>query len=192
MPVIATLPPWLQKAMIRWGVHPDDHKRPVADLPVERLAIPERLFVPLQQHVGAPARPIVQIGARVLKGQLIAEASANISAPVHASSSGRVLDITAYPAPHPSGIEQPVIVIETDGEDRWIDIAEPPDPLSLAPAEIGRRVAAAGVVGLGGATFPSAVKFALGLRVRVGTLIVNGGECEPYLSCDDRSMRDCH
>jgi H+/Na+-translocating ferredoxin:NAD+ oxidoreductase subunit C len=190
MPTIASLPSWLQRSLIRWGVHPDDHKRPVADLPVERLPLPERLFLPLQQHVGAPARPLVQIGDKVLKGQLLAEASANISAPVHASTSGRIVDITTYPAPHPSGLEQPVIVLEPDGEDRWIATTPPSDPFALSPQEVARIVAEAGVVGMGGATFPSAVKLALGLRVKVTTLIVNGGECEPYLSCDDRLMRD--
>ncbi|MBL8448207.1 MAG: electron transport complex subunit RsxC [Zoogloeaceae bacterium] len=190
MLAVATLPAWLQRSLIRWGVHPDDHKRPVADLPVERLPLPARLFLPLQQHVGAPARPVVKIGDPVLKGQLLAESAANISAPVHASTSGRIVDITTYPAPHPSGLEQPVMVLEPDGEDRWIDTSPPTDPFSLPPAEIGRIVSAAGVVGMGGATFPSAVKLALGLRVQVEILIVNGGECEPYLSCDDRLMRD--
>lgn len=189
-PVIAALPAWLQRTLIRWGVHPDDRKRPVADLPVERMPLPPLLFLPLQQHVGAPARPVVQIGDRVAKGQLVAEASANISAPVHASTSGVIQDITTYPAPHPSGLEQPVIVLAPDGEDRWLNTSPPADPFALEPAAIAKIVAEAGVVGLGGATFPSAVKFALGLRVKVTTLIVNGGECEPYLSCDDRLMRD--
>lgn len=190
-PVIAALPLWLQRTLIRWGVHPDDHKQPAADLPVQRIPLPPLLFLPLQQHVGAPARPVVTIGQQVAKGQLLAQASATISAPLHASTSGVIKDITTYPAPHPSGLEQPVIVLAPDGEDRWLDT--PPaaaDPFSLTPAAIARIVAEAGVVGLGGATFPSAVKFALGLRVQVSTLIVNGGECEPYLSCDDRLMRD--
>lgn len=188
---IAALPLWLQRAAIRWGVHPvNDHKRPVSDQPVARLPLPQRLFLPLQQHVGAPARPIVQIGDHVLKGQLLAESAANISAPVHASTSGRIVDITTYPAPHPSGLEQPVIVLEPDGADRWLEGTPPEDPFALTPVDLARMVSAAGVVGMGGATFPSAVKLALGLRSKVDTLIVNGGECEPYLSCDDRLMRD--
>lgn len=172
-----------------WGVHPDDHKRPAADAPLRVLPLPERVYMPLSQHVGGAARPIVLVGQRVLKGQLIAEAQGNISAPIHASVSGTVTAIGDVTAPHPSGLPLKAITIDSDGQDRWI--ANPlADPFSVAPEEVARRAALGGVVGLGGATFPSAVKFALGKRLSVATLIVNGGECEPYLSSDDRIMRD--
>ena len=174
----------------RWGVHPDDHKRPAADAPLRELPLPKRLYIPLQQHVGQPARPIVLVGQMVLKGQLVAEAQGNISAPVHASASGRVVSIGEVTAPHPSGLPQVAIGIEPDGRDTPAELPIPADPFALSPAELTRLVAAAGVVGLGGATFPSSVKLALGKRSEVTTLIVNGGECEPYLSCDDRVMRD--
>jgi electron transport complex protein RnfC len=174
----------------RWGVHPDDHKRPAADAPLRELPLPKRLYIPLQQHVGQPARPIVLVGQTVLKGQLIAEAQGNISAPVHASASGRVVSIGEVTAPHPSGLPVVAIGIEPDGLDTTAELTIPADPFALSPAELTRLVAAAGVVGLGGATFPSSVKLALGKRSEVTTLIVNGGECEPYLSCDDRVMRD--
>jgi electron transport complex protein RnfC len=174
----------------RWGVHPDDHKRPAADAPLRELPLPKRLYIPLQQHVGQPARPIVLVGQTVLKGQLIAEAQGNISAPVHASASGRVVSIGEVTEPHPSGLPLVAIGIEPDGLDTTAELTIPADPFALSPAELTRLVAAAGVVGLGGATFPSSVKLALGKRSEVTTLIVNGGECEPYLSCDDRVMRD--
>ncbi len=174
----------------RWGVHPDDHKRPAADAPLRELPLPKRLYIPLQQHVGQPARPIVLVGQTVLKGQLIAEAQGNISAPVHASASGRVVSIGEVTAPHPSGLPLVAIGIEPDGLDTTAELTIPADPFALSPAELTRLVADAGVVGLGGATFPSSVKLALGKRSEVTTLIVNGGECEPYLSCDDRVMRD--
>jgi len=174
----------------RWGVHPDDHKRPAADAPLRELPLPKRLYIPLQQHVGQPARPIVLVGQTVLKGQLIAEAQGNISAPVHASASGRVVSIGEVTAPHPSGLPLVAIGIEPDGLDTTAKLTIPADPFALSPAELTKLVAAAGVVGLGGATFPSSVKLALGKRSEVTTLIVNGGECEPYLSCDDRVMRD--
>jgi electron transport complex protein RnfC len=174
----------------RWGVHPDDHKRPAADAPLRELPLPKRLYIPLQQHVGQPARPIVLVGQTVLKGQLIAEAQGNISAPVHASASGRVVSIGEVTAPHPSGLPLVAIGIEPDGLDTTAELTIPADPFALSPAELTRLVAAAGVVGLGGATFPSSVKLALGKRSEVTTLIGNGGECEPYLSCDDRVMRD--
>ena len=174
----------------KWGVHPEDHKRPAADAPLRQLPLPTRLFIPLQQHVGQPARPVVLVGQKVLKGQLIAEPQGRISVPVHATSSGTIVAIGEITAPHPSGLPFHAITIETDGEDRAVEAGVPEDPFTLSPEQITDRIAAAGVVGLGGATFPSAVKLALGKRTRVTTLIVNGGECEPYLSCDDRVMRD--
>jgi electron transport complex protein RnfC len=173
-----------------WGVHPDDHKRPAADAPLRTLPLPDRLYMPLQQHVGGAARPIVLVGNKVLKGQLIAEPQGNVSAPIHAPTSGTIVGIGEITAPHPSGLPFAAITVAPDGDDRLLEIDVPADPFALEPAEITRRVAAAGVVGLGGATFPSAVKFVLGKRLQVETLIVNGGECEPYLSCDDRVMRD--
>lgn len=175
----------------RWGVHPDDHKRPAADAPLRVLPRPARLHLPLQQHVGGAARPVVLVGQKVLKGQLLAQSQGNISAPIHAPVSGTVTAIGEVTAPHPSGLGLAAITVEADGADRWIETDPVADPFALAPEEIARRTAAAGVVGLGGATFPAAVKFALGRRLSVRTLIVNGGECEPYLSSDDRIMRDC-
>jgi electron transport complex protein RnfC len=174
----------------KWGVHPDDHKRPAADAPLRVLPLPARLYIPLQQHVGQPARPIVMLGQKVLKGQLIAEPQGKISAPVHASTSGRVTAIGEITAPHPSGLPFTAITLDSDGEEQAVALEIPADPFALAPQRITELVAAAGVVGLGGATFPSSVKLALGKRSEVTTLIVNGGECEPYLSCDDRVMRD--
>ena len=173
-----------------WGVHPEDHKRPAADVPLRILPPPAKVYMPLQQHVGGAARPIVLVGQKVLKGQLLAEAQGNISAPIHAPVSGTVAAIGEVTAPHPSGLGFAAIIIDSDFEDRWIETDPLADPFALSPEEIVRRTAAAGVVGLGGATFPAAVKFVLGKRLAVSTLIVNGGECEPYLSSDDRIMRD--
>lgn len=174
----------------KWGVHPDDHKRPAADAPLRVLPLPSRLCVPLQQHVGQPARAVVLVGQRVLKGELIAEAQGNISAPIHSPTSGIVTAIGEITAPHPSGLVFNAITIEPDGKEESVALPIPADPFALEPAEITKLIAAAGVVGLGGATFPSSVKLALGKRCEITTLIVNGGECEPYLSCDDRVMRD--
>lgn len=181
---------WLKRTSLRWGVHPESRKRPAADRAIDALPLPARLHLPLQQHVGAPAKPVVTVGQRVRKGQLLAQAQGNISAPLHAPTSGTVVAIAEFPAPHPSGLTGPAITLDVDGQDEWTDLDPASDPFSLPPEEVARRVAAAGVVGMGGATFPSAVKLALGRRVEVGTLVINGGECEPYLSCDDRLMRE--
>lgn len=173
-----------------WGVHPDDHKRPAADQPVRIMPVPARLHLPLQQHLGVAARPVVLVGQKVRKGELIAEAQGMVSAPLHAPTSGTIVAVTEITAPHPSGLSLPAIILEADGEDAWCDLAGCDDPFALAPAEIGKRVAAAGVVGMGGAAFPSAVKLTGAAKSKVNTLVMNGGECEPYLSCDDRLMRD--
>lgn len=174
----------------RWGVHPhDDHKRPAADAPLRVMPLPATLSVPLQQHLGAPARPVVSLGARVLRGQLIGAAVGGMSAPVHAPSSGVVCAIGPVTAPHPSGLDFDAITIALDGLDQAEEGAALPDPLTLDAAELTRRIADAGVVGLGGATFPSAPKAQLSRDSGVHTLVINGGECEPYLSSDDCVMR---
>lgn len=173
-----------------WGVHPDDHKQPAANAPVRVMPVPARLYLPLQQHLGGPARPMVLVGQKVKKGELLAEATGMVSAPLHAPTSGTVVAVTEVTAPHPSGLTLPAIILEADGADEWVELNTCDAPFALSPTEIGKRVAAAGVVGLGGAAFPSAVKLIGASRAKVTTLVMNGGECEPYLSCDDRLMRD--
>ena len=188
---------WLAKARmnaplhkLRGGVHPEGRKSLSAEPPIRPLPLPERLFVPLQQHIGAPAKQLVGVGERVLKGQLLATGQGAVSAPVHAPTSGRVIALGDFPAPHPSGLPLATLTIEADGDDAWLDADAPADPFSMAPEEVARRVGEAGIVGLGGAAFPSAVKLNLSRRGEVRTLIMNGGECEPYLTCDDRLMRE--
>lgn len=176
---------------IRGGVHPEARKEITANKPiVSDLPLPERLYLPLQQHLGQPARPVVKVGDRVLKGQLLAVSQGPVSAPVHASTSGTVAAITEHPAPHASGLPTPTLILEADGLDQWIETQEITDPFSLAPEEICAKVDGAGIVGMGGAAFPSAMKLSLGWKTRIHTLIINGGECEPYLTCDDRLMRE--
>lgn len=156
--------------------------------PISVLPLPERLYLPLRQHIGAPAEPIVEVGDRVYKGQAIAVASSFISASVHASSSGRVVEIKKYSTPHQSSIAEDCIVIETDGEDRWHPSVGPlAQPENLSGDELRVRISEAGIVGLGGAAFPSAAK--LKPTRKIDTLILNGVECEPYITCDDALMR---
>jgi electron transport complex protein RnfC len=130
------------------------------------------------------------VGEHVLKGQLLAYSQGTISAPVHAPSSGVILDVQDFPAPHPSALPIRTIVIETDGEEKWFKYAIPEKPFELPPEEICLRVGGAGVVGLGGAVFPSAVKLNLGRKNQIHTLLINAGECEPYLTCDDLLMQE--
>ncbi|MDR0701902.1 MAG: electron transport complex subunit RsxC [Azoarcus sp.] len=174
-----------------WGVHPRDYKHPAADAPVRVMPMPERLYLSLAQHLGAPARPAVLVGQKVKKGEKIADPQGPVSAAIHAPTSGVIAAIGEIPAPHPSGLPVQAIILEADGRDEWSEALTACDnPLGLAPDEISYRVAAAGVVGMGGATFPSALKLSSSRKAGVTTLVMNGGECEPYLSCDDRLMRD--
>jgi electron transport complex protein RnfC len=109
---------------------------------------------------------------------------------VHATTSGRIIALDEVVAPHPSGLTAPAITLEADGNDEWLPREESGDPFALAPAAIAAQVRDAGIVGMGGATFPSAVKLQLAEQRKVARLVINGGECEPYLSCDDRLMRE--
>ncbi len=176
---------------IRGGVHPQEHKHATAGCRIVAVPIPEKLYIPLQQHIGAPAEPIVHRGMKVLKGELLANRQGVVSAPVHAPTSGTIASIGKYPAPHPSGLPVLTITLESDGEDEWMELPpENAEPLSLAPETIASQVAAAGIVGMGGATFPSAVKLNLRKRFKLHTLVINAAECEPYLTCDDQLMRE--
>lgn len=176
---------------IRGGVHPEGHKKSTGSVSIATdFPLAKKLYIPLQQHIGKAAEPVVKVGDHVLKGQLLAASQGLISAPVHAPSSGTVADINLYPAPHPSALPIMTVVIETDGKDEWIELNPIADPFEVDPEEISQRVADAGIVGLGGATFPSAVKLSLGLKTKIDTLLINGGECEPYLTCDDRLMQE--
>jgi len=175
---------------IRGGVHPEGRKRLSAHKEIEVLPVPDLLHIPFRQHVGEPAEPVVQRGDRVLKGQVIAKAKGPVSAPVHAPTSGRVLAVGAFTAPHPSGLPARTIHILTDGKDEWGERMPTLDPDTASPAELAQRVADAGIVGMGGAAFPSSVKLNLGERYKLHTLVINGAECEPYLTCDDRVMRE--
>jgi Na+-translocating ferredoxin:NAD+ oxidoreductase subunit C len=173
------------------GLHISDEKSLSNGRPIEAMPLPERLIIPLQQHIGAMARPVVQVGERVLKGQLLAQAEGYISACIHASSSGTLVAIEDRPVPHPSGLSAPCAIIETDGEDRWTELPEPITHYAqLDPAEIRERIRWAGIVGLGGASFPTSVKLNPGADVRIRTLVINGAECEPYITCDDMLMRE--
>ena len=172
------------------GLHLPDNKAMSTVVPVGEAPIPERLIIPLQQHIGAPAKPLVAVGDKVRKGQKLAKAEGYVSAPVHASSSGTVVAIEAYPVPHPSGLAAPCIVIETDGEDAWCELQPHPDYKALDPSELRNLIRDAGIVGLGGAGFPAFIKLNPGSRTAVDTLILNGAECEPYITCDDMLMRE--
>lgn len=172
------------------GIHPPENKLQTRDRPVRDLPLMARYVLPLHMHIGAAARPVVQVGEQVGKGQVLAQATDFISATIHAPTSGMVVAIDDHLIPHPGGLAAPSIQIVADGADRWADMPEPwPDYATRSPTELRTRLRESGVVGLGGAVFPTSAKLATG-AVEVGTLVLNGAECEPYITCDDRLMRE--
>ncbi len=170
------------------GVHPPGHKSESNGRPVHAAPLPKKLVIPMRQHMGSPAKPVVNVGDRVLKGQLIGAADGYISAAVHASSSGIVSAIGPAAVPHISGLPDECITIETDGRDEWI-VHAPIDYRAMDPSDLRMRLRDLGLAGLGGAVFPSAVKLDPGAQHHCPTLILNGGECEPWITCDDVLMR---
>ncbi len=175
------------------GVLPDGHKELSSHKPIVDAPIPKYLILPLLQHIGEPTEPVIKVGEQVLKGQMIAhckneDCSLTMSAPVHASSSGTVVAIEKRDVPHPSGLSATCIIIETDGKDEKIGSCQPiPNYMEFEPSRIRQRIARAGIVGLGGAGFPSHFKLK---PEGIDTLILNGAECEPYITCDDRLMQE--
>ncbi|MCK5522571.1 MAG: electron transport complex subunit RsxC [Thiomargarita sp.] len=175
------------------GVKPDGHKSLSNQTPILQADIPPFLILPLLQHIGEPTEPIVKVGEKVLKGQIVAhckqkkDCHLTMSAPIHASSSGTVVAIEHRAVPHPSGLTAPCIIIETDGKEEWIECLPMTNYAELAPDVVRKHIARAGIVGLGGAGFPAHIKLNSGA---IDTLIINGAECEPYITCDDRIMRE--
>lgn len=168
------------------GLHLPNHKERIRDQATLPPFIPDRLVFPLIQHTGTESDPIVAPGDRVLKGEVIARSGSYVSSTLHASSSGVVEHIGVYPVA--SGEHERCIIIRTDGDDRWGQEMEALDYLTVSPEVLERRIEEAGIVGMGGAGFPSHVKVIEGADEQVETLIINGVECEPYICCDDRLM----
>ena len=172
------------------GIHPPENKQQSTATPIQQAPLPRLLVLPLQQHIGEPARPCVDVGQRVLKGQRIAEPGSAISAALHAPTSGTVVALGEQPYPHASGLTAPAIVIDSDGQNEWAELAPCPEYASLSAVELLERIRHAGIAGLGGAGFPTAAKLATRPQDDLHTLVINGAECEPYISADDLLMRE--
>ena len=171
------------------GVHPEEHKTVSCTRPIAIAPLPQRLVIPVLQHTGEAARPCVAVGDTVLKGQVIARPDSYVSVAVHASTSGKVIAIELHPVAHPSGLRDLCIHIEPDGEDRWIEHA-PTDYLNTPPSTLRNLLRDMGIAGLGGAVFPTFIKLNPGKVSKVPLLLLNGGECEPWITCDDLTMRE--
>jgi Na+-translocating ferredoxin:NAD+ oxidoreductase subunit C len=171
------------------GIHPSEHKHQSLQQPLGVVPMPPFLVIPLNQHLGTPGQPVVQVGERVLAGQLIGAADGTFSANTHASTSGTVIAIEERAIPHPSGMHSESVVIEPDGLDEWISLTSCENYQSLDRLTLLDKIRAAGVAGLGGAGFPTAVKLAPKSTQVIDTLILNGAECEPYITADDTLMQ---
>lgn len=167
------------------GIHGDDHKRYSKNAPIEVFPLPDKVVIPLSQHIGAPAKAIVKVGDTVKTGQLIAEQNGFVSIPMHSSITGKVTKIGRFP--HPSGSMQQAIEITRTGDDEWVELVDD-DYTTLSAEEMKNRIKEAGICGMGGAGFPTAVKLSPPPDKPIDTIIINGVECEPYLTADDRIM----
>jgi len=168
------------------GVHSHDNKGYSKDAVIEKMPLPPKVYVHLSQHIGAPAKAIVKFGDEVLAGQIIAEPGGFVSIPMHAPISGKVTKIGSFA--HPAGTTGTVIEITGDGEDRWVELGDDENYEALSAEEMKKRIAAAGVCGMGGAGFPTHVKLSPPADKPIDTVILNGVECEPYLTADYRVM----
>jgi electron transport complex protein RnfC len=169
------------------GIFPPERKSLSSDGAIVAAGIPPQVVLPLSQHIGPVAEAVVAVGDRVLGGQPLTDAQ---GLPVHAPTSGTVAALEERSVPHPSGLPAPCIVIDCDGEDEWLPLQGCEDFRALSHDELRQRIFAAGIAGLGGAGFPTAYKLGGDAGRGIHTLILNGTECEPYITADDRLMRE--
>ena len=176
------------------GIHPQENKQQSTQSPIVQLPLPAQLVVPVGQHIGAPADVIVAVGDLVLKGQAIAQPKGFVSAAIHAPTSGKVVSIEQRELPHSSGLNGTCIIIDTDGQDQWLEeIANGSraiaDYLDVDNEVLVTRIRDCGITGMGGAGFPTSVKMAVKGK-QIDSLIINAAECEPYITADDMLMRE--
>ncbi|MGY4677609.1 electron transport complex subunit RsxC [Pasteurella sp. P03HT] len=171
------------------GVHPPERKSQSNHKPIRRAKLVDTFYIPLKQHAGAEGNLLVKVGDYVFKGQPLTQGDGLRVLPVHASTSGFITAITPHVVPHPSGLPERCIQLEADGQDTWRTQHPIDDFLTQTPEQLIEKIYQAGVAGLGGAVFPTAAKIHSAEK-QVKLLIINGAECEPYITCDDRLMRD--
>ncbi len=176
----------IEPQSFKGGIDPG-HYKITAEKPTEKAEAPEKVYIPLQQHIGAPCEPLVEKDEEVKVGQKIGEGQGFVSAPIHSSVSGKVIEITDYT--HPLGTDTPTIIIENDGkEELHPDVKGKGELEDLSSDDLKNIIKEAGIVGMGGATFPTHVKLSPPEDKPIDTIIINGAECEPFLTSDHRTM----
>ena len=171
------------------GIHPSDNKEWSKGCPIEVLELPDQVVMPMVQHIGAPATPVVKKGDKVLTGQLIGQAGGFVSANIHSPISGTVTSVDMFG--NGQGLRRMMVVIKREGDEWMEDIDRSPEikrECRLTPEEIIAKIKDAGIVGLGGAQFPTHVKLSVPEGQKAEVLVINGVECEPYLTSDYRNM----
>ena len=169
------------------GIHPPSRKERTNQKPVALLDIPDRLYIPLRQHIGVAGKVLVKVGDRVLKGQALTQADNAMAVPVHAPTSGTVLAIELHTSAHPSSLAEPTLVLAPDGMDEWRP-RQPLDPEQVDVYTLLERIQESGISGMGGAGFPTHIK--VNVKQPVDYLIINAVECEPYITADDMLMQE--
>jgi H+/Na+-translocating ferredoxin:NAD+ oxidoreductase subunit C len=172
------------------GLKLSGNKAESTNAPIMHGILPNELVLPVHQHIGDTGELLVKIGDSVLKGQPLTHADTYVSAPIHAPTSGTIKDIREHPIPHPSSLNSLCIILESDGKDEWMELKAIENFRQLSATEIRNHLRQSGIVGLGGAAFPTAVKLNHGPDKEIETLIINGAECEPSITCDDMLMRE--
>lgn len=177
------------KRMFPGGIHPKEGingKAVNGANAIRELDVPARVIIPMQQNIGAPSKPVVKKGDHVRIGQVVGAAGGFVSAPVHASVSGVVFDV--QPAMLANGKMVPAVIIDNDYKEEWVELKATDHPETLTAEELQEIIRDAGIVGLGGATFPTVIKLTPSGGKTIEKLIINGAECEPYLTADHRLM----
>ena len=171
------------------GIHPPEMKSQSNSQPLRHHPLVTDFYIPLKQHAGTTGNLLVKEGDYVLKGQPLTQGDGLRMLPVHAPTSGTIKSIKPYVAAHPSGLDEPAIHLQADGLDQWLERNPIDDFLTLSTEQLINKIYQAGIAGLGGAVFPTAAKIQSAEK-KVKLLIINGAECEPYITCDDRLMRE--
>ena len=172
------------------GLRLRHNKKVSCELPLEKTPLPPRLWIPLLQNTGHTAESLVSVGQKVLKGEVIGRFEDKGRGFVHASTSGIVTALARQPLSHPSGLEGPCIILKPDGLDQWIPLEPVQNWESVDPDYLLQYLEESGIVGMGGAAFPTRLKMDDARSKNIHTLILNGAECEPYNSCDEMLMRE--